>query len=99
MEWLQSALTILGTSGITSVIVTMVQSHLEKKSITRRTMSVLTYTTLADKIEKLLDKGFAAPEQRKEIEQLYVLYKAHGWNGDMEARMEKVYNLPTKEMH
>lgn len=99
MEIIQLIATVAGTSGLTSAIMAAVQSHMEKKSITRQTMAVLTYSTLADKIEKLLDNGYAAPEQRKEIEQLYKLYKAHGWNGDMEARMEKVYDLPTKELH
>lgn len=67
----------------------------EKYELVIETLSVLTYEKLADKIEYLLNKGFATPDERRELGLLHGIYKKHGWNGDMEARMEKVYRLRT----
>lgn len=67
----------------------------ERYDLVLKTLSVLTYNRLADKIEHLLNKGFATPDERRETELLHELYKEHGWNGDMDARMEKVHRLRT----
>lgn len=99
MDWAQIIGLMVGTGGITSVLEGIILKLIDKKSITRKTLAVLTYSTLSDKVEKLLDQDYATPEQRKDIEHLYELYKAHGWNGDMEARMSKVHNLPTKDLN
>lgn len=73
-----------------------------KNDLMIETLSVLTYNTLADKLEHLLTKGFATPEERREVEKLHEIYNKHGWNGDMDSRIKKVYGLrtdrPSKEV-
>lgn len=98
MDWTQMIGLMVGTGGITSVLEGIILKLIDKKSITRHTLAMLTYCTLSDKAERLLDQGYATPEQRKEIEQLYQLYKAHGWNGDMESRIGKIHAMPTKNL-
>lgn len=98
MDWAQMIGLMVGTGGITSVLEGIILKLIDKKSITRHTLAMLTYCTLSDKAERLLDQGYATPEQRKEIEQLYQLYKAHGWNGDMESRIGKIHAMPTKNL-
>lgn len=44
---------------------------IDRNSITKRTLAVLSYGALSDKIEKLLDQDFATPEQRKELEEFW----------------------------
>lgn len=98
MDWAQIIGLVVGTGGVTTALETIVIKVMDRKSITRQTLAMLTYSTLSDKVEKLLSQNYATPEQRKEVEQLYQLYKAHGWNGDMEARMDKIHALPTKRL-
>ena len=50
---------------------------------------------MSQEIERLLDKGFATPAERHVLDEMYKNYKKHGWNGDMDARLEKVYKLRT----
>lgn len=73
-----------------------------KNELIIETLSVLTYNTLAVKLEYLLSKGYATPEERREVEKLYDIYNKYGWNGDMDSRMKKVYGLrtdrPSREM-
>lgn len=59
------------------------------------TIRLLAYARMSEEIERLLDKGFATPAERRIIDEMYRNYKAHGWNGDMDARLEKVYALRT----
>lgn len=65
MNWLQDVLLMFGTGGVTSIILKII----DRKSITRQTLAMLTYSTLSAKIERLLDQDYATPEQRREIEQ------------------------------
>ncbi len=99
ITWMQVLAIIIGSGGITSGAVAITMKLIDRNSITKRTLAVLSYGALSDKIEKLLDQDFALPEQRKEVEEFWKVYKAHGWNGDMDARMEKVRALPTKDLH
>ena len=64
MDWLQDILLMFGTGGVTSIILRII----DRKSLTRQTLSVLTYSTLSGKVEHLLDQDYATPEQRREIE-------------------------------
>ncbi len=59
------------------------------------TIRLLAYSRMSEEIEKLLSKGFATPAERRIIDEMYENYKAHGWNGDMDARLKKVYALRT----
>ena len=56
------------------------------------------YARLSEEIERLLNKGYATPSERRILEEMYLNYKAHGWNGDMDSRIEKVHTLPTKDL-
>lgn len=89
---------VLGSQLIMWPLQFFVTRHFNKKDkqdLVRDTLSVLTYNRLADKIEYCLTKGYATPEERREIEMLKEIYDKWGWNGDMETRLEKVYALRT----
>lgn len=98
ITWMQVLALMIGSGGITSGAVAITMKLIDRNSITKRTLAVLSYGALSDKIEKLLDRDFATPEQRKELEEFWKVYKAHGWNGDMDARIAKVHALPTKDL-
>lgn len=65
----------------------------------KRTLAALAYSSISNEIERLLTKGFASPDERKTISILFETYKLNGWNGDMDARMKKVYDLCTDKYH
>ena len=62
------------------------------------TIRLLAYHRMSEEIERLLNKGYATPAERKILDDMHTNYKAHGWNGDMDSRLKKVYKLPTKEL-
>lgn len=59
------------------------------------TLRLLAYHRMSQEIERLLTQGYATPQERHILDEMYTNYKAHGWNGDMDARLEKVYRLRT----
>ena len=59
------------------------------------TLRLLSYARMSQEIERLLNKGFATPAERRILNEMYKNYKEHGWNGDMDARLSKVYLLRT----
>lgn len=59
------------------------------------TIRLLSYARLSEEIEKLLSQGYASPAERRFLDELYKNYKAHGWNGDMDERLKKVYAMRT----
>lgn len=59
------------------------------------TIRLLAYARMSEEIERLLTQGYATPAERRILDEMYHNYKAHGWNGDMDARLEKVYELRT----
>lgn len=59
------------------------------------TIRLLAYARMSEEIERLLTKGYATPAERRVLDEMFKNYKAHGWNGDMDARLEKVYSLRT----
>lgn len=84
---------VLGSNGL----FTLIQYLLNRNSVTRSTVEAVSYFMLSDRIEVRLDAGYATPEQRKDVEVLIEAYKKNGWNGDMDARIQQFYNLPTKK--
>lgn len=89
---------ILGSNAFTAIV----QYRLNKKNkdsegeaLLRKTLAAVTYGTLSNEIERLLTKGYANPEERRALNILFEAYKANGWNGDMDARMDRVYKLRT----
>lgn len=91
-------LAVIGSNAFTAVI----QHYFTKKSKTcidqnliQKTLAAVTYSLLSREVEYMLTKGHATPEERRSLTIMYDAYKANGWNGDMEARMARVYNLPT----
>ena len=84
----------LGSNGLFTLVTWLIN----RNSATRQTLEAVSYSMLSDKLEKRLDAGFATPEQRKEMEILIEAYKRNGWNGDMDARIQRFYNLPTKKI-
>ena len=59
------------------------------------TIRLLAYARMSEEIERLLTKGYATPAERRVLDEMFKNYKAHGWNGDMDARLERVYALRT----
>ena len=95
---------ILGTSFVTWIVQFFVTRHFAKKDkdeagnkLIKKTLAAVTYSLVSNEIEKLLSKHYATSEERRALEILYDAYKANGWNGDMEARMDKVHSLPFRE--
>ena len=83
-----------GSSGLFGFI----QFLINRNSAIKKTVEAVSYCMLSDRLETRLDSGYATPEQRKEIEILIDAYKANGWKGDMDARIKRFYNLPTKKL-
>lgn len=75
-----------------------IQYLFTRNSAIKMTLEAISYTTLSDKLEARLNLGYATPEQRKEMDILIEAYKRNGWNGDMDARIQKFYNLPTNKI-
>lgn len=97
---------IFGTSGLWTLAQTLLIRHLNRKerlkgndAIIKKTLESNAYYNLSEFVEKLLDKDFATPEERRLLEVLYGAYKANGWNGDMDSRIEKVHRLATKDLN
>ena len=59
------------------------------------TIRLLAYARMSEETERLLNQGYATPAERRVLDEMFKNYKAHGWNGDMDARLEKVYSLRT----
>ena len=71
------------------------ESLYEKINISLETIRLLSYHRMSEEIERLLTKGYATPSERRLIDEMHANYKAHGWNGDMDARLDRVYQLRT----
>ena len=59
------------------------------------TVRLLAYARMSEEVERLLNQGYATPAERRILDEMHRNYKAHGWNGDMDARLAKVYALRT----
>lgn len=87
-------ISVLGSNGL----FTFIQYLINRNSTTKMTLEAVSYTMLSEKLEIRLDAGYATPEQRKEMDILIKAYKKNGWNGDMDARIKRFYDLPTKKL-
>ena len=101
----------LGTSSVTWIIQFVVTRHYHKKDSDRAqieelkeeiklikdTLAAETYNSVSNEIDRFIAKGYATSSERRALEILYDAYHANGWNGDMEARMEIVHNLPFRK--
>lgn len=112
MEILLSFCTAIGTSSLINYFVQRhfkrkdvfeEKNELEQKEMLARidagleTIRLLAYCRMSEEIERLLTKGYATPSERRILDEMFRNYKAHGWNGDMDARLEKVYQLRTDQ--
>lgn len=70
------------------------KNHTESIALITDTLAATSYTILSQRLEHYLSKGYADAQDRREIEILRVAYKSHGWNGDMDARVEAFNKLP-----
>lgn len=85
----------LGSNGLFTFITWL----FNRNSALKQTLEAVSYSELSDKLEVRLDQGYATPEQRKEMDILIAAYKRNGWNGDMDARIKRFYELPTKDLN
>ena len=110
MELLLSLLSTLGLNSVLLFLIKRYfdrRDGREKRETQRRedlfrridtcleTLRLLSYHRMSQEIERLLDQGYATPAERRVLDEMYANYKDHGWNGDMDARLEKVYQLRT----
>ena len=110
MELALSALSMLGAGGILLFFIQRYFNRRDKREEERaaameermrrldtalETIRLLAYARLSEETERLLTKGFATPQERHILTEMFRNYKDHGWNGDMDERMEKVYALRT----
>ena len=68
---------------------------LKKVETALETIRLLAYSRMSEEIERLLTQGYATPAERRVLDEMFKNYKSHGWNGDMDSRLEKVYSLRT----
>ena len=85
---------MFGSNGLFTLITWL----LNRNSTQKKTLEAVSYSILSTRLEERLDSGYATPEQRKELEILIGAYKKNGWNGDMDARIKRFYDLPTKKL-
>ena len=110
MELMISLLSVLGVNGILLFFIQRYikrrdrleqEDRAKKEELFKRidtaleTLRLLAYHRMSQEIERLLDQGFATQAERRVLDEMYANYKAHGWNGDMDTRLEKVYALRT----
>ena len=110
MELALSALSMLGVGGILLFFIQRYFSRRDKREAERaaamearminldnalETIRLLAYARLSEETERLLTQGYATPQERHILNEMFLNYKAHGWNGDMDARLKKVYALRT----
>lgn len=88
-------LAALGSNGLFTFITWL----FNRNSAQKQTLEAVSYSMLSDRLEMRLESGFATPEQRKEMEILINAYQRNGWNGDMDARIKRFYELPTKDLN
>lgn len=96
-----TAITLIVAVVSSNAFTAFIQHYFTKKSricidqeLIKMTLAAVTYSLLSREVEYMLTKGHATPEERRSLTIMYDAYKANGWNGDMEARMARVYNLP-----
>ena len=68
---------------------------LKKVETSLETIRLLAYSRMSEEIERLLTQGYATPAERRVLDEMFKNYKSHGWNGDMNSRLKKVYSLRT----
>ena len=110
MEWVLGLLSTLGLNSILLFFIKRYFSRRDRQEQADRekrdelyqrietsleTLRLLAYHRMSQEIERLLNQGYATPAERLVLREMYANYKDHGWNGDMDARLEKVYSLRT----
>lgn len=110
MEIVISLLSAFGASGVVLFFVkryfgrrdaaemedrTRQRDFYDKLENSLETLRLLSYARMSQETERLLTKGYATPAERRILNEMFKNYKAHGWNGDMDARLEMVYALRT----
>lgn len=92
---------IIGSGAFTAIVQALIQRYYEGRrgdEANRKTLAAVSYWALSNELEKLLNQGYATPEQRLAIKVLYDAYRGNGWNGDMDARMDRLLHMPTKQI-
>ena len=89
---------LLGGNGVINYLI---QYHLTKKDkknkenvLILKTLSLVSYCNLKQEIMALIAKKYATEAERRFLYKMYDNYKEHGWNGDMDALMRTVDELP-----
>lgn len=110
MDLIINIFSLVGTSGLILFFVKRYFDKKDRQDATSRekkekqeaqlnvaldTIRLLAYARMSEEIERLLTKGYATPSERKILDEMYHNYKAHGWNGDMDERLHKVYAMRT----
>ena len=92
--WLTGASMIFASAGFWSLI----RLIYDKKSNRSKAILGLTYLAVKMSCTKLLERGYATPEEIEDIEKyMFEPYEAMGGNGTAKMLMEKVKQLPLKK--
>lgn len=70
----------------------------EKNNLILKTLSIQSYCNLKQECNTLIEKGYATEAERRFLYKMYDNYKCWGWNGDMDALIERVDRLPYLEI-
>lgn len=92
---------IIGSGALTTAVQVSLQRKYERQrddKTAKQTLAAVSYWVLSNELERLLSKGWASPEERRTLQILFDAYKANGWNGDMDARMERLLHMPTADI-
>mgnify|MGYP000105270414 FL=1 len=97
---------VLGSNGLWAVLTLIITRALNKKDknseeqqLQKNTIALLMYQAFSDKIERVLNQGYATPSDRQDVKNMHKKYKENGWNGDMDERIKRLYALPTKKLN
>lgn len=93
---------IIGSGAFTALVQAILQHHYEIRrddTTARQTLAAVSYWVLSNELERLLTKGWASPEERRTVNILFEAYRANGWNGDMDARMDRLLHMPTADIY
>lgn len=88
---------VIGSGAFTTIIQAVLHKMSDGKR-TKTTLAAVSYWVLSNELERLLSKGWASPAERRTVQILFNAYKANKWNGDMDARMERLVHMPTADL-
>lgn len=82
---------------VVSILINRKEKESEDAKRTKKTLSLQSYYNLKRECHDMIEKGYATEVERRFLYKMYDNYKEWGWNGDMDAMIERVDRLPYLE--